>query len=81
MKWGRDPEPPNARVERRRSAPSEGVPLAYPARLKPMIPDDTVQAMMRERMTASGMTKRGAGGVRSNDLLGGHVFLLVCYGL
>src|SRR5437762_14090557 len=60
----------NAGVQRRRTAPNEGVPLASRSPAQNILTDFTFPVSDDSKLFASGMTERGAGAVRCNDLLG-----------
>src|SRR5437868_11519898 len=62
---------PNAGVQRRRTAPNEGRPLALPSPAQNILTAVTVPGKDDSELVASGMTERGAGAVRCNDLFGG----------
>src|SRR5437016_13736659 len=65
--------PPNAGVQRRRTAPNEGRPLAPLSPARNILTDFTFPVSDDSQLVASGMTERGAGAVRCNDLLGGII--------
>src|SRR5207244_1770258 len=64
------PQAPNAGVQRRRTAPNEGRPLAFPSPAQNILTDFTFPPSDDSKLVASGMTERGAGAVRCNDLFG-----------
>src|SRR5437764_1647400 len=59
---------PNAGVQRRRTAPNEGRPLASPSPAQNILTDFSFPVSDDSKLVASGMTERGAGAVRCNDL-------------
>src|SRR2546422_616459 len=59
---------PNAGVQRRRTAPNEGRPLASPSPAHNILTDFSCPVLNDSKLVASGMTERGAGAVRCNDL-------------